>query len=139
MATDFNAILGNDLGCWFVWSTRQLGGEPYTTEYVTQLKESADSAEAGRKEVTAHSQGIVENSANQRLLFERRIKEGITKIATVYTFNKRFFFNQVLTRAQALDYLTANDWNGLLTHGSTEEMTSINGGELLIDAILGGT
>ena len=137
--TDFNALLGNGSGIVFVFSDLQTSGELYTSAYRTELNDSADSPQAGRKEATAHSQGIYENSAAMRKQIERKIKDNVTKIGGVYNFCTNFYFNQTLSRGQALDYLTDDNLNGLLTHIDTEVFTNENGGDALIDALIGGT
>ena len=137
--SDFNAILGNTNGAWWNWSQVQVDGIIYTADYLSDLELNATLGEPSRKEVTAQSQGIFENSVNARPRFECIMQKAITKIGGVYDFKKRFYFNETLTRAQVLDYVIAKDIVGLLALASTEEMTIANGGGPFIDAILGGT
>jgi len=136
---DFDAYLGNNNGVVMVFGVRQTGGEQYPSFYINDLEENASSSEPSRKEATAHSQGLYANTPEQRVRIERLIKENITKIGGNYTFRKEFWFNQTLSRGAALDYITADDINGLLAHASSERMTELTGGAPLIDGLLGGT
>jgi hypothetical protein len=136
---DFLAYLGNGSGSWFVWTQQQVDATVYNAQYLPVLLASASSAQAGRKEMTAHSQKIFENSAARKEQFEQLVRDNVTKVKGIYTFNKRFFFNQALSREQVLDYITAGNHNDLMNLVTTEEMTDLTGGIPLIDAAIGGT
>lgn len=140
MAIDVNSLLGNTIGCVLVFNDAQVSGPLYTTEYIDRLEESAASGEPGRKEATAHSQGIYENSKEMRKKVERIIMENVTKIGGVYDFNgKKLYLNQTLGRDQALDFITAGNLNGLLTHPDTEVWDNTTDTSNLIDALIGGS
>ncbi len=138
---DFNLLLGNGDGVVMVFIELQSNGNYYTELTLPALRQYSESSLDGLKEGTAHSQGIFENSTNMRKYIESEIRENVTKIAGVYNFKKRFFFNQVLGRDAALNLLlsTSGGISSLINHASTTEMLSTNGGENLIDALLGGT
>ena len=136
---DFNALLGNGNGCVCVFNTFQTGGELYTAPYLAELNASAEAPEAGRLLETANSQGVFVNDSNRRKYIERQMRELITKIAGVYTFKKRFFFNQSLTAQEVLGLLIAGVITGFLTHVDTVEMTALTDTNKFIDAIIGGT
>ena len=82
--SDFNTIVGNDTGSWFIWTQAQVDETPYTDEYLSLLEENSASGEPGRKEATGHSQGIVENSKDMRPRFEELMRKHITKIEGTY-------------------------------------------------------
>lgn len=131
---NWNELIGSGDGVFVVLSLALINDGLPNDNFVSALKVNIGLSYEGVDRIISEKFGIYENKESLKASFYRELKNNVFKETdTTFFFNKRFFYSESLSQAQALKFIEDNDVAGLIAACSELDQSS---GEEFLNNIL---